>query len=81
LIGVCVCHVSCVTSLHQIFICENKHIVVFKSPVVMCCSTGACNITFHLAVMTILTAMLKVVIMCNGTMSKGERTKEIVQSS
>jgi len=47
----------------------------------MCCSTGVCNISFHLAVMTLLTAMLKVVIMSNGTMSKGERTKELVQSS
>lgn len=81
MIGVCVCHVSCVTSLHQIFICENKHIAIFKSLVVTCCSTLACNITFHLAVMTILTAMLKVVIISNGTMSKGERTKELFQSS
>lgn len=57
-VWVCACHVSCMTSPHQIFICE-KHIAVFKSLVVTHCSTRACNITFHLAVMTILTAMLK----------------------
>lgn len=37
-----------------------------------------CFLSFNDAV---LTAMLKVVIMCNGTMSKGERTRELVQSS